>query len=82
MTLYRIAFVALAFLSSANALQVPASSTRIAVRSSGVRMAMPSVDDARNLSTDEIEAEIAAAKKVSCRPVLQASSAFARTSSH
>ena len=63
MSLFRLMLLALALVST-SALRVPAATTRVASRAAAAHMAMPNLDDARNLSTDEIEQEIAAAKKV------------------
>merc|ERR1711918_57118 len=62
MSLFRLMLLALALVST-SALRVPAATTRVASRPAAAHMAMPNLDDARNLSTDEIEQEIAAAKK-------------------
>ena len=63
MAIFRFLLLALALVST-SALRVPVATTRVASRSAAAQMAMPSLEDARSLSTDEIEAEIVAAKKV------------------
>ena len=55
-----------ALLSTATGLRLFVGSARpAAVRSCAARMALPKIEDARSLSTEEIEAEIETAKKVS-----------------
>lgn len=64
-SMLRLIVLAIAMVS-ANALRVPvvASAQPALARTSNVQMAMPSVDDARNLSSEEIEQELVTAKKV------------------
>ena len=53
-----------ALLSTATGLRLFVGSARpAAVRSCAARMALPKIEDARSLSTEEIEAEIETAKK-------------------
>jgi len=59
---FRLVLLALALVST-SALRLPVATARVASRAAAPQMAMPSLDDARNLSTDEIEKEIATAKK-------------------
>jgi len=63
-SMLRLIVLAIAMVS-ANALRVPvvASTQPALARTSNVQMAMPSVDDARNLSSEEIEQELVTAKK-------------------
>jgi len=60
--LFRLLLIALA-LASAGALRLPAVASQGISRAAAPQMAFPTLDDARNLSTDEIEQEIATAKK-------------------
>ena len=67
-SLLRLLMLALA-LGCASSLRIAVAPTRsAAARSAAVRMALPKLDDARSLSADEIEQEIASAKKVRRRP--------------
>ena len=50
-------------LVSASGLRVVVGASRSAAARSCVRMALPKIEDARSLSTEEIEKEIATAKK-------------------
>ena len=61
--MFRLLLLGLA-LTMTSALQIAVGTTHAVARAPAVRMALPKLDDARNLSTDEIEQEIAAAKKV------------------
>ena len=63
MSLFRLVLLALALVSTSG-LRVSAATTRVASRAAAAQMKLPAVDDARNLSTDEIEKEITNAKKV------------------
>ncbi len=63
MSLFRLVLLALALVSTSG-LHVSAATTRVASRAAAAQMKLPAVDDARNLSTDEIEKEITNAKKV------------------
>lgn len=64
--LLRVLLLALALVSTSG-LRVVVGSRRGAAARSTVRMALPKIEDARSLSTEEIEAEIATAKKVRAR---------------
>ena len=57
----RFVVLALAFAAS-SALQIPVAGARSTTARATVQMALPKVEDARSLSTEEIEKEIAAAK--------------------
>jgi len=63
MSLFLHVLLALALVSTSG-LHVSAATTRVASRAAAAQMKLPAVDDARNLSTDEIEKEITNAKKV------------------
>ena len=62
----RFVVLALAFVTS-SALQIPVTAARPQIARGDVQLALPKLDDARSLSTEEIEKEIAAAKTV-CVP--------------
>lgn len=67
-SLLRLLLLALALVSSSG-LRVFVGSTRSStVARAATRMALPKVEDARNLSTEEIEQEIVAAQKVCSGP--------------
>jgi len=61
-SLLRIVLLALCLVTT-DALRVFVGAARNTATRSAVRMALPKMDDARNLSTEEIEKEIVAAKK-------------------
>lgn len=66
--MFRVLLLALALFASTEALRLPAATPQVASRAAAAQMALPKLDDARTLSTDEIEAEIAAAKKARATP--------------